>query len=277
MWLADHVLNYAQSVRQRRRLRLHSPLPKRFQKEIVRAHRSLGRPITSNPVDLLGYKITFNGETHFRHLFNGIFVQAPYFFRATNDRPLIFDCGSNIGMSVLFFKKLYPNARIVAFEPDPFTFETLRRNVEQNRLSDVDLHQIALDDRVAEIEFFRDVSPESSSLTMSTLPQRHSGPSVVVPARRLSEFISSEVDLLKIDIEGAEDAVLTDLSRTGKLRQAKRLHLEYHHHIDGSVDKFSSTLRLIEENGFGYQMRADSFPWPAEGVFQDVAIYCYRK
>ena len=143
-------------------------------------------------------------------------------------------------MSVLFFKKLYPNARIVAFEPDPFTFETLRRNVEQNRLSDVDLHQIALDDRVAEIEFFRDVSPESSSLTMSTLPQRNSGPSVVVPARRLSEFISSEIDLLKIDIEGAEDAVLTDLSRAGKLRQAKRLHLEYHHHIDGSVDKFSS-------------------------------------
>ena len=64
MRLADHVLNYAQSIRQRRRLRLHSPLPKRLQKEIVRAHRSLGRPITNNPVDLLGYKISFKGETH---------------------------------------------------------------------------------------------------------------------------------------------------------------------------------------------------------------------
>ena len=207
MRLADRVLNYAQSVRQSRRLRLYSPLPKRLQKEIVRAHRSLGRPITANPVDLLGYKISFKGEANFRHLFNGIFVQAPYFFRASDDRPLIFDCGSNIGMSVLFFKKLYPNARIVAFEPDPFTFETLRRNVEQNRLSDVDLHQIALDDRVGEIEFFRDASPESSSLTMSALPQRHSGPSVAVPARRLSDFISSEIDLIKIDVEGAEDAV----------------------------------------------------------------------
>jgi FkbM family methyltransferase len=114
-------------------------------------------------------------------------------------------------MSVLFFKKLYPNARIVAFEPDPITFETLRHNVNQNGLSDVDLHQIAIGERAGTIELFRDASPDSSSLVMSTLRQRHAGPGVMVPVRRLSEFISSEIDLLKIDIEGAEDAVLSDL------------------------------------------------------------------
>jgi FkbM family methyltransferase len=179
-------------------------------------------------------------------------------------------------MSVLFFKKLYPNARIVAFEPDPITFETLRHNVNQNGLSDVDLHQIAIGERAGTIELFRDASPDSSSLVMSTLRQRHAGPGVMVPVRR-SEFISSEIDLLKIDIEGAEDAVLSDLTSSGKLRQAKRLHLEYHHHIDASADKLSGMLRLIEENGFGYQLRADSQPWPSEATFQDISIYCYRK
>jgi hypothetical protein len=70
---------------------------------------------------------------------------------------------------------------------------------------------------------------------MSTLRQRHDGPSVAVQLRRLSDFIRSDIDLLKIDVEGAEDAALGDLAGSGKLRYAKRLHLEYHHHIDASI------------------------------------------
>lgn len=108
---------------------------------------------------------------------------------------------------------------------------------------------------------------------MSTLRQRHDGPSVAVQLRRLSDFIRSDIDLLKIDVEGAEDAALGDLAGSGKLRYAKHLH---HHHIDASADKLSSMLRLIEENGFGYQLRAIAKPWPVE-AFQDISIYCYRK
>jgi hypothetical protein len=36
-------------------------------------------------------------------------------------------------------------------------------------------------------------------------------------------------------------------------------------------------LRLIEENGFGYQLRAIAKSWPVEASFQDISIYCYRK
>ena len=254
-----------------------SPLPESLKTEIISAYQRLSQPITASSIDLLGYRIFFNGENHLRWLFKEIFIEGSYFFQASNDRPLIFDCGSNIGMSVLFFKKLYPNARIVAFEPDHITFETLRHNVNQNGLSNVDMHQIAIGEREGTIELFRDASPDSSSLLMSTLRQRHAGPSVIVPVRRLSEFILSEIDLLKIDVEGAEDAVMSDLTSSGKLRHAKQLHLEYHHHINGSADKLSGMLRLIEENGFGYQLRADCQPWPSEATFQDISIYCYRK
>jgi len=277
MWIADYLVNVARSIILQRRLRVSSPLPESLQRKIIWAYRRLGRPIANNPIDLLGYKISFMGEEQLRFLFNEIFIEASYFFQASDGCPLIFDCGSNIGMSVLFFKRLYPNARIVAFEPDPFTFKTLQRNVDQNHLSDVDLHQIALSNRVASVEFFRDVSPDSSSLVMSTLRQRHSGRGVIVPTRCLSEFISAEIDLLKIDIEGAEDVVMGELASAGKLRQARHLHLEYHHHIDASVDKLSSMLRLIEENGFGYQLQSNNKPWPSEASFQDISIYCYRK
>jgi hypothetical protein len=36
-------------------------------------------------------------------------------------------------------------------------------------------------------------------------------------------------------------------------------------------------LRLIEKNGFGYQLRAIAKPWPVEASFRDISIYCYRK
>ena len=84
-----------------------TPLSENLQKEIVSAYERLCRPIPTNPIELLGYKISFMGEAHLRWLFGEIFMDASYFFHTDNDRPLIFDCGSNIGMSVLFFKKLY--------------------------------------------------------------------------------------------------------------------------------------------------------------------------
>ena len=43
------------------------------------------------------------------------------------DNPLILDVGANLGSSVAFYRRLFPNARLIAFEPDPETFQRLRR------------------------------------------------------------------------------------------------------------------------------------------------------
>ena len=39
--------------------------------------------------------------------------------------PLILDVGANLGSSVAFYRRLFPNARVIAFEPDPETFRRL--------------------------------------------------------------------------------------------------------------------------------------------------------
>ena len=247
-------------------------------KEIELAVRKLYRARTlPNPIDILGFRIKYLGESHFRYLINEVFLEGSYCFTAETESPLIFDCGSNIGASVLFFKKIYPKSRIVAFEPDPFTFDVLSENIAVNCLSNVQARRGALGAVDGEVEFYRDEAPESSSLLMSTIRERHSGPAVKVPAFRLSQFISSDVDLLKIDIEGAERDVLHDLAETGKLKYARRIHLEYHHHIDTSKDDLSSLLRLMENHGYGYQMRSSPWKWPIESEFQDVSIYFYKK
>jgi len=229
-----------------------------------------------NPVSLAGFIVSYQNDNHLRYLFREIFIQGDYCFLAGRTNPLIVDCGSNIGVSILFFKMLYPEARIIGFEPDPDTFKTLQQNVRQNALKDVDLNCCALADRDGTIGFHRSAH-EKGSLMMSIVPERIDGERIEVLCRRLSAFIEQEVDLLKMDVEGAEQLVLRELAGSGKLRRVKQMHLEYHHHILPQVDNLSDTLRLLEEQGFGYQMRARSPIWPAAGQFQDVSIYCYRK
>jgi FkbM family methyltransferase len=253
-------------------------LPPNIKKEVEQSVRKLYRiRDLPNPIDILGYKIRFLGQDHFRYLVNEIFLEGAYCFPADTNSPVIFDCGSNIGASVLFFKMLYPNAKITAFEPDPFTFAVLTENIAMNGLSNVSAHRGALSDSEGEIEFYRDESPESSSLLMSTIRERHAGRCIKVPTFKLSRFINSDIDLLKIDIEGAERAVLKDLIETDKLRCAKRIHLEYHHHIDTANDDMSSLFALMESQGFGYQLRANPWKWPVEREFQDVSLYFYKK
>jgi hypothetical protein len=113
---------------------------------------------------------------------------------------------------------------------------------------------------------------------MMSLKQGRSGDDrILVPARRLSSFITQRVELLKMDIEGAEDSVLQELAASGKLELIQQIHLEYHHHIQQHSDRLSGTLRLLEDQGFGYQLRAHPRRWPISQAFQDISLYCYRK
>lgn len=250
-----------------------------FRKEIGETLRYLGStPSLPETVPIVGYRVTHRGEGQLRYLFNEVFLEACYYFEHDSDAPRILDCGSNIGMSILFFKKLYPNARIVSFEPDPSTFEALQANVAQNGIQNVELNRIAVGAKDETRTFFRSPDGQTSDLTMSLLQQRLDGRRIDVDCRRLSSFIAGEIDLLKLDVEGAEQEVLAELAEADKLRLIKRMHLEYHHHIDRTADVLSQTLHLLEKQGFGYQIHASpgTKPWPSPS-FQDVSLFCYRK
>jgi FkbM family methyltransferase len=259
------------------RLRKSPLLPRQIRSEIIKAGLQLAVIAPASPAQCLGFRVSYATKEHFRYLFKEIFLDATYAFQTDNARPTIIDCGSNIGMSILFFKKLYPNSHITAFEPDPSTFNLLKENVFCNRLSDVFLHQVALGDAEGTTKFYRSFDPNASDLTMSTLEGRHAGPAIEVNTSPLSKFIVNTVDLLKIDVEGAEELVLREVCAAGKLSLVDRIHLEYHHHIDRDTDRLSDMLAMLEANGFGYQLRSDSSVWPDERGFQDISIYGYRK
>jgi hypothetical protein len=72
--------------------------------------------------NIVGFDMGFLDYDALSYLYNEIFIDNEYYFTAENENPYIIDCGSNIGMSIFDFKMLYPNSRILAFEPGEEAF-----------------------------------------------------------------------------------------------------------------------------------------------------------
>lgn len=262
-----------------------APLPRELKWQILRTHTALhaprGRggdrgPIT---VPIVGYPWKAYSLESLRFLFNEIFIELHYYFRSGSVCPRIIDCGSNIGISILFFKFLCPGAEVLGFEPDAQAFRLLEENVRRNGFRGVDLHNLALGDSDREIDFYSDPEHPGSQIASSV---RHRNPYGTARVRqvRLSGYIDRKVDLLKVDVEGAEEAILRDLVVSGAAERIDQMIIEYHHHIDVDKDAFGDFLSVLRGAGFGYQVGAICDPaMKGRGgpSFQDILVYAYRR
>ena len=172
-----------------------------------------------------------------------IFADEYYLFKTDSRQPVILDCGANIGMSILYFKKLYPHSRIIAFEAEPEISRLLDFNLRANQIRDVEIISKAVwkdNDGI----WFGSEAADSSSI-YSTAEKK------LVPSVRLRDFLNAEkqIDFLKIDIEGAETAVLDDCRDS--LRHVQNLFVEFHSYI-GNPQGMADVIRVFEENGFRY-------------------------
>lgn len=228
------------------------------------------------PINVTGFKVNYCNYNLLKLLFNEIFVGNEYLFSSNTLKPTIIDCGSNIGMSVLYFNLIYPDCNILAFEPDEETFSILEANIKQNHLDNVILHKKALSKSDGTLDFYYD-QKKPGSLTMSAIKARIPKQNKTVVSTRLSHYIDNNIDFLKLDIEGLETEVIEDLRKENKIHLIERMVIEYHHHIEKDIDGLSIILAILEESNFGYQIEGSmSRPWKPFG-FQDLLIYAYRK
>lgn len=211
-----------------------------------------------------------NGE--FFCLYNEIFAEKLYYFDTNDKTPFIVDCGSNIGISVLFFKTLYPNSEILAFEPSPNNFDLLSKNVKNNNLKNVSLHQKALADKPGSIKLYGEGTPLGSIIKDNP----HNAKTYsVVEAIILSDYINKKVNLLKIDTEGAEFLILNELDSKNKLHFIDKIIMEYHHFT--TQNNLSKLLNILEKNEFAYQICSDQHPPIENRLAQHFFIYAYKK
>jgi FkbM family methyltransferase len=207
------------------------------------------------------------------YLFEEVFVSKDYAFKASTERPVIIDCGANIGISMLYLKHNYPQAQMYCFEPNPNVFKLLSQNRDYNKLDNVTLFPVALSNFEGETSFFMD---DNAGTLLSSLDQKRGGNNVIhCQTKKLSDYIKDfdKVDLVKMDVEGSEWMILDDLKQSKCLDKIQQLIIEYHHKIEDEPSKFSQFLKIFEEHGFEYNMRTN---YTELGAFQDILIHFFK-
>lgn len=160
---------------------------------------------------------------------------APAFERAlagVGAGDLCIDCGANRGA---YTARLRDTGAIVhAFEPDPWSWAQLAQRFADS--PHVTLHNSAAGTRAGRVGFYRDrdfgAAPEAHSLASSTIArpgvaqERIEVPVVDFPA--FLRGLDRDVALLKMDIEGAEVAILEALMETGLIARIRHVFVETH-------------------------------------------------
>ncbi|MGO9209648.1 MAG: FkbM family methyltransferase [Terriglobales bacterium] len=198
-------------------------------------------PHVPTVTDLPGFPVELVDAPSFLAMYLDIFRLERYRFKSQSTRPFILDGGANIGLITLYFKKLYPEARIIAFEPDPKIFGVLERNVHGNGFRDVDLVPRALWISRQKMRF------TSEGSWWGRMSRSGDAANEQVETVRLRDYLDRPVDLLKLDIEGAETEVLNDCA--GALGMVRNLFVEYHS-FAGEPQKVGGLLQLLSGAGF---------------------------
>lgn len=194
-------------------------------------------------VRCLDYSVRITDGPNFYMQYKDEFVRRIYDFDARRPDPLIIDGGSNTGISILYFKRAYPRARIIGFEPDPNVFRLLQENVARNKVEGVTLINSGLSAESGTATFIADGSSGGQL--------GEGGDGVTVRVERLSTYLAEPVDFLKLNIEGEELPVLLEAEASGRLKNVRELVLEYHGWAGGE-QRLGPILDLLDRQGFRY-------------------------
>lgn len=178
----------------------------------------------------------------FAFQFEEIFRKKVYFFRNPTSDPYIIDGGANIGLSTIYWKKLYPNSIITAFEPDKKIFCFLRQNIANNQLTNVELINKALWSEETSLNFQEEGADAGRIIGCLDSGEQ-------VSSVRLSQYLNRKVDYLKLDIEGSELEVLKEIQHC--LHLVERMFIEYHS-FEKEDQKLDEVLAILKGAGFRY-------------------------
>jgi FkbM family methyltransferase len=199
--------------------------------------------------DLLTKRINVVDGLSFYYSYKEIFQQEIYGFITNKNSPVILDGGSNIGLSIIYFKQRYPNCKIVAFEADPQVFEVLQSNVNSFEYDDVELINKALWDSQTFLDFTVEGADGGRVSRNEDMQNNHK---IQVETVCLKNYLDCQIDFLKLDIEGAEYKVLADCSDS--LHNVQNIFVEYHSFADEEQQLYE-LIGILKKANFRIQIQ----------------------
>ena len=186
------------------------------------------------------------------------------FFNAYHHPPItlkekctILDLGANIGLTMVDFKECYPHSRILGFEMDAQNFTLAQKNIVG--LTDCVIENKAIWHTKSTVQYAIDVAEDAYNISDAKAIDIDTRKYRQVEALSMNDVLSqynlSEVDYVKMDIEGAEKALLQNGSRTW-LNHINCLNIEIH---DPSF--LPEAMTILES--FNFDCYKDTNHWSA--------------
>lgn len=274
-----HIFKPIRTLTNFYRRAFHSALPEKDQKTAFWTQLSLFYQYKTKPPhqlirqDIYGRQMRgYNSSMLF--LFGEVFIETGYFFRGDSQKEaVIFDCGANVGMSMMFFTYFYPRARVVAFEPHPEIYAILQQNIDENRLTQVKAVNVGLAAKEGTADFF--VNEDKGSLVSSLREDRGGTGKLLVKLEKISDYmLEHRPDWVKMDVEGAEIGILEDLVASNTIGIPDQYIIEYHHQINNDPGRLSRFLSPFEAAGYDYHIKSVCI---YDDTFQDILIHFYKR
>lgn len=178
------------------------------------------------------------------------------FFRdsiRTNDVCL--DIGGNVGYFSLLMSRAATSGAVHVFEPIPLNAAMVRVNADLNALSNVTVNNVAVGSSEGMVQF--SVSVDSAYSSMRATGRLAEERMIDVPIITLDDYVEragiARVDVMKVDVEGAEDMVISGGSRllSDEKRRPRIVLLELY---DGNLSHFGTCVGAVVAHmtAFGY-------------------------
>lgn len=181
-------------------------------------------------------------------------------FSILNSQFSILDIGAHIGIFSIYASVLNPQSQIIALEPEPNNYKLLKENLKLNNLKNITPIQSALiTDNKSSTKLYLSKNTHNHS---TNKPTNQSTP-ITVPAinleRLMKEHKIKKIGLLKMDIEGAEFKIISNIQYP-IFNHIKNLVLEYHpapHKVQGKPIDY--LISIIKPHGFSVEHFPNKF------------------
>ncbi|MEA5503464.1 FkbM family methyltransferase [Halotia wernerae UHCC 0503] len=252
-----------------------------LQEEYRKKHLAL-KKLNSTPrytlttTNILGTEISLVDSASFIFMYKEILESQIYKFKTNSCTPIIIDAGANIGLSTLYFKQLYPQSKIIAFEPDTRVFAALKENIAAFSLTNVDLVNKAVWSSETILKFMSEGADAGRIVQVDKSKEIQE-----VSTIRLRDYLNQKVDFLKIDIEGAETEVINDCQDL--LINVDNLFVEYHSFVN-QPQTLSNLIDILSRANFRFYIDAPikcQHPFYEHGQYmgmdQQLNIFAFRN
>jgi len=201
----------------------------------------------------LKYSFSFRNNPFDFATFEEVILKEDYNLTINFNPSTIIDGGANIGLTSVFFANKYPNADIVAVEPEEGNFEMLKKNTKNyGRIS---LIRSGIWSHSAILSVIDEGKGNNSFTVAEILSPKVDSINAISIYDIMQERSWDTIDILKLDIEGAEKNVF-EKNFEQWLPRVKILIIEFH---DRAVEGCSSTvLKALSNYNFCSEAKGEN-------------------